>query len=177
MKSNFTIICIVSVLVMPFSCKKDLATLNFNLSYQVSFTIPATTGINLPVSVPTPDVTTNSSQQFKNEGTNASLVSSVTLNSLKLTITNPSGQTFTFLKSVQIYLSAPGLSEKEVAFINEVPNNPGNSLNLNVTGEDLSGFIKSNTFSMRMQVIIDQTLLQDITVQANMDFAVTAKLL
>ena len=45
-------------------------------------------------------VTTNSSAEFENNKTKASLVKDVKIRSLKLSITDPSDKTFTFLKSI-----------------------------------------------------------------------------
>ena len=87
-----------------FSCKKIDQLLTFTISNESSMSVNSTTPANLPFNVPCPEVTTNSSEQFKNNNTRVKYVKDIRLKSLQLNITNPSSQTFAFLKSIHIYI-------------------------------------------------------------------------
>ena len=55
---------IFSLLVITSSCKKVGELTKFNIDYNTSTTIPASTGINLPVNLFTPDIESNSESEF-----------------------------------------------------------------------------------------------------------------
>jgi len=84
---------------------------------------------SLPFEIPTPDITTNSEQELNNNNTKANLVKDVSLEELKLTIVSPSGKTFSFLKSVHIYISTNDDDEVELAYKDNIeskyPNEQG----------------------------------------------------
>ena len=110
------------------SCNKDNREVEFEMDYQTSFTLNSTIGINLPFSPPSPDINTNSTNEFSLKNTNSSLVKEVTLKTLTLTITNPTDKTFSFVKSVHIFISAPGVKEIEAIAYDNIPSNIGNTL-------------------------------------------------
>ncbi|HOA38728.1 MAG TPA: hypothetical protein PKJ36_10015, partial [Flavihumibacter sp.] len=104
---NRVLIALGLVAIIVFgACEKIKDLLNFSIANESSFTVSSTTPINSPYTINTPDVTTNSSQEFENNNTNAKLVKEVKLKSLTLTITNPSQQNFNFLKTIRIYISS-----------------------------------------------------------------------
>jgi hypothetical protein len=72
------------------SCDAIDDLLTFNISNEASIKIKSTSPINLPSEIITPEVTTNSSSEFENNNTKASLVKDVKLRSLKLAISDPS---------------------------------------------------------------------------------------
>lgn len=155
------------------SCESVDELLSFNISNQASITIKNTSPINLPSEIVTPDVTTNSSSEFNNNNTKADLVKDVKLKSLKLTIENPEGKNFTFLKSIRLYISTTDSNEIELAYQDNV-NSSSNTLDLICTDKRLDEYIKADKYKIRTQVTLKETLTQDVTVKANMQFRVTA---
>ncbi|NCU04285.1 MAG: hypothetical protein GXC73_09895, partial [Chitinophagaceae bacterium] len=85
---------VVSILI---GCKR--LGVNFGINHQATFRVDSGSPLNLPFEVGTPDVTTNSSQQFENNNTAANLIKEIKLEELKLTITSPNNKTFSFLKN------------------------------------------------------------------------------
>ena len=159
------------------SCKKDIRNVEFDMPYQTSFIVPSTIGINLPVSLPTPDINTNSSQEFSNKGTRPDLIKTVKITYATLTITDPSGKTFSFLKSLHLFLSASGVQELEAAYLDNIPNSVGNTISLILKDENLAAFLKKDKIYLRSEVVTDETLLQDVTIKVDVKFHVTAQLL
>ena len=162
---------ILSLFIISCSAIDNLLT--FNISQETSFTINSGLPINLPFDVETPDVTTNSSSVFKNNNTKADLVKDVKLTELKLTITDPASQDFSFLKSVHLYISTDGRDEIELAYMDDV-NSTANNLNLTCTGEKLDDYIKAPSYKIRTSITTKKMLNQNVTVKANMKFKVTA---
>lgn len=147
--------------------------LSFNISNSTSIKIQSTSPINLPSEIITPDVTTNSSAEFSNNKTKASLVKDVKIKSLQLTITDPSDKTFTFLKSVHLYISTTDSDEIELAYQDNI-NSTTKSIDLICTDARLDQYIKADKYKIRTKVTLKETLTKDVTVKADMKFRVTA---
>jgi hypothetical protein len=172
MKSKLIALSIFLAVVLS-SCNAVDNLLTFNISNQTSIKINSNSPINLPSEIITPDVTTNSSTEFKNNNTKADLVKDVKLKSLKLTIDSPEGKTFTFLKSVHLYISTTNSDEIELAYQDNI-NSSSNMIDLVCTDKRLDQYIKADNYKIRTQVTLKETLTQDVTIKANMDFKVTA---
>lgn len=155
------------------SCSTVDDLLSFNITNSTSFKIQSTSPINLPSEISTPDVTTNSSAEFENNKTKASLVKDVKIRSLKLTITDPSDKTFTFLKSVHLYISTSNSDEIELAYQDNI-NSTSNMIDLICTDARLDQYIKADKYKIRTQVTLKETLTKDVTIKADMKFKVTA---
>ncbi len=158
------------------ACEKVEDLLRFKISNETSFTVPSAIGLNAPVLLPTPDVTTNASQTFKNNNTDVNKVKDIRLESLVLSITGPANATFAPVKSVRLYISAPGVEEKLLASKENIPTDVGNTLSLDVTGEKMDAYVKRESFQVRTEVVTRQAVFQDTHVTAKMTFGVTANL-
>jgi hypothetical protein len=165
----------IALLLAAFSTSCDAIDnlLSFTISNETSIQIKSTSPINLPTEIITPDVTTNSSAEFKNNKTEAGLVKDVKLKSLNLTITSPDGKNFTFLKSIHLYISTTDSDEIELAYQDNI-NETTNMIELISTNAKLDKYIKADQYKIRTQVTLKETLTKDVTVKANMKFGVTA---
>lgn len=163
----------VFVSVFFSSCNTVDDLLTFTISNNASIKIQSTSPINLPSEIITPDVTTNSSAEFENNKTKASLVKDVKIKSLKLSISDPSDKTFTFLKSVHLYISTSSSDEIELAYQDNI-NVSSNTIDLICTDQKLDQYIKADSYKIRTKVTIKETLTKDVTVKADMKFKVTA---
>lgn len=155
------------------SCDAVDDLLTFNISNQTSITIENSSPINLPSEIITPEVTTNSSAEFKNNNTDTDRVKDVKLKSLQLIIENPEDKTFTFLKSVHLYISTTDSDEIELAYQDNI-NSTSNRIDLICTDKKLDQYIKGDSYKIRTQVTMKESLTQDVTVKADMTFSVTA---
>ncbi|MCC9064032.1 hypothetical protein [Flavobacterium piscisymbiosum] len=159
--------------VFVTSCDAVDDLLTFTISNEASIKIKSNLPINLPSEIITPDVTTNSSAEFSNNKTKANLVKDVKIRSLKLMISDPSDKTFTFLKSIHLYISTTDADEIELAYQDNI-NSTSNALDLICTDARLDQYIKADKYKIRTQVTLKETLTKDVTVKANMKFRVTA---
>ncbi|MFD2938840.1 hypothetical protein [Flavobacterium notoginsengisoli] len=172
MKSKF-IALTVFLSIFLSSCNTVDDLLSFNISNSTSIKIQSTSPINLPSEIITPEVTTNSSAEFENNKTKASLVKDVKIRSLKLSIADPSDKTFTFLKSVHLYISTTNSDEIELAYQDNI-NVSTNTIDLICTDKRLDQYIKADSYKIRTKVTLKETLTKDVTVKADMKFRVTA---
>jgi hypothetical protein len=155
------------------SCSVVDKLLTFTVSNETSFKIASGFPLNLATEIITPDVTTNSSAEFQNNNTKADLVKDVKLTELKLTITDPTDKTFSFLKSIHLYISTDANDEIELAYLDDI-NSTTNTLNLICTSQKLDKYIKASTYKIRAKAVIKESVTKDITVKSEMKFKVTA---
>lgn len=168
-----SIILITFLSLSLFSCNVVDKLLTFTISNQTSFKISTGFPLNLATEIITPDVTTNSSSEFKNNNTKSDLVKDVKLKELKLTITDPSDKTFTFLKSIRLYISTDGTDEIELAYSDDI-NATSNSIELACTSQKLDKYIKAPSYKIRTKAVIKETITKDVTVKCDMKYKVTA---
>jgi hypothetical protein len=172
MKTKAVIVLAILALFIV-SCNEVDKLLTFSISNQTTFKINSGLPFNSPFEVATPDVTTNSTSEFKNNNTNVNLVKDVKLQELKLSITNPADKTFSFLKSVHMYISTNADDEIELAFLDDI-NSTSNNISLTCTAQKLDKYIKASSYKIRTKVVTKETLTQETTVKADMKFRVTA---
>lgn len=170
---NLFLTSIVAALLTCSSCSVIDDLLTFSINNQTTFKIESAFPVGPAFNIVTPDVTTNSSSTFQNNKTKAELVKDVKLTSLKLTITNPSTKTFSFLKSIRLYISTDSNDEIELAFLEDI-SSTSNTLNLTCTSEKLDKYVKASSYKIRTKAVIKETLTEDITVKSDMTFKVTA---
>lgn len=162
------------ILISFSSCKKKLT--QFTLDYTSTATIPSTFGTLVPFSIGTPEIETNSTYEFESNDTKKDFVKHINLETLTVKITNPSGETFSFVNEIEIYIDSPNQPEILIANKTDIPSSVGNFLSLNVIETDLKEYIKDDTFSLRLKVTSDETIPQDVTVEIFTDFFVEAQL-
>lgn len=169
------LLIILSIVAITTSCKKVHDVFTFDINNSSSFTISSQSGLNLPFSIPTPDINTSSESEFENNNTKASLVKEIILKKITLKITSPSDQTFKFLKNITIYISADGEKEIELAKLENITNDVSNTIDLTPTKSLLDVYVKKDKYKLRTEVTIDEVVLHDVNVDVNLTFQVTAK--
>ena len=174
---RLTCYCLVIALFTLFSCNAIKKLGQFYINYSAQAVFPANIPVNLPVTINTPPVATNSQQVFQNNNTRSDLIQSVKLDQLALNITSPAGQTFSFLQNISVYISSDSLPEIEIAGKQNIPVDAGDTLNLDVTGADLENYIKASTIKLRVSGTTRQLVTSDINVNMNARFFVQANLL
>lgn len=165
---------IIFLSVFTFSCKQIEDLLSFEIKDSTEFTIPSFSVVSSPINIPVPPVESSSSQTFENSNTNASLVKDVILKELSLEIIDPQTKSFSFLQSIEIYIAAEDVAEVLLASKYDIPENVGNTLILETSGERLDEFIKKGRYTLRTVVQVKEVPGEDVTVKAEMVFKVTA---
>ncbi len=173
---GFGLMFILGILLSS-SCKKVQKLTQFDMDYSSQVVIPSSTGINLPFSIGTPDISTNSESEFALNDTRKDLIEKITLKSLKLTISNPSSGNFDFLNSAEIYIKAEGLDPLLMASKYNIQDGIGNELTLEVSGSDFKEYIKKDKFSLEVKSVSDKLITQDYTLNVAAVFFVDAKIL
>lgn len=174
MKNKILIITIITLGM--FACKKLNKLTQFTMDYSETVIIPSSGPASLPLNLFTPDVETNSESTFAINDTRKDLIEFIELTDLTLLHKSPSSGDFSFLKSIEIYLSADDLAEVKVAWLDAITEEPGKSLTLNTSENNLMEYIKKDEFSLKVRTVTDETFLSDQQIQINTTFFVDAKL-
>ena len=172
---SFTILSLL--LLVCNSCKKIDKFTQFSMDFNNEIVIPSSTGISLPINLLTPEVETNSESTFEVNDTRKDLIEEIRLTSLILTLNAPDNADFSFLESISVYMNAQDLPEVEIAWEDDVPDNAGNQISLNVSNEDFKEYIKKDEFSLRVNTITDEILTSDHQIDIASSFFIDAKIL
>jgi hypothetical protein len=172
-----SILLVALVAILFGSCDQIDKLTQFKLDYTTEATIPGTAGLNIPIVLSTPDRTTNSEQEFAVNDTRKDLIEEIYLDEVTLTLKSPTGEDFSFLNDITIYINADGLPEKELATKDPVPTSTGNTLTLDVSRVDAQEYIKKAAFSLRVEATVDEVIQQDHTFDIYTKFFVDAKIL
>ncbi len=171
MKTKTILTVLLIGIIFTVSCKK---LLTFEISDSTTTTVSANIlPFQLPLELPTPDVTTNSESEFEQNDTKVELVKEIILKRLALTIISPDGKTFSFLKSIEIYISADGEDETKIAWNNDVQSN-AESIELETTTAALDKYVKKDKYKLRTTVVTRETLFEDVDIKIDFTFQVTA---
>lgn len=166
------------LLALFISCDKIDELTQFHVDYTTAVTVPATSVISLPFDMFTPDIESNSESTFSVNDTRTDLVEKVTLEELKLTLVSPETADFSFLESIEIYISADGLEETKIAWKNNIAEEATTTiLELETSDEDVKAYIKKEDFQLRVNTVTDELIDEDHEIDVYADFFVDAKIL
>lgn len=168
---------IFALILSFFSCDKIDDLTKFNIEYNEEVIIESSTVVDLPISVSTPEISTNSTETFENNNTSKDLIESIKLTSMTLQITDPDDGNFNFLNAINIYISAENQEETLIAWKDEIAEDSSQTLELDTTNEDLKNYIKEDEFSLRIETTTDQVITNDHHINVNSNFFVDAKIL
>lgn len=179
--TSYAVVLMFASVVLLFQCKKGeeivdkLTHYSFTTDYVVK--VPPSPVTPFPVSIVTPEIQTTSDVAFDENNTRADLVEQIILRELSLAVQSPSGGTLSFLKSVDIYAMAEGLPAVRVAYKDQVPDNVGSTLSLDVTGAELKEYFTKEKYTLRITVTSDEAVAEEHSVNAHGVFFVDAKIL
>ncbi len=178
MKLKYTLgFFLISLLLLPTSCKKLREITRFDITTVSYATIPSGGIVNLPFQIFTPDIETNSAQEFETNKTEARLVRAAFLKSLTLNIHQPNQANFDFLRSVEIFISAANLEEKRIAAQTDIPQTGLKTLSVGTDDAiDLKDYIKGDKYKLRVQAVTRQLPGSDVTIRINSRFEVEANI-
>ncbi len=169
---------VASLMVFSSACEKAKEGVTFTLSTRSEVTIPSTTGLNLPINLLSPDITTNSNSSFSSNRTTPELVREIKLSRLDINIMSPNQTTFDFLRTLRVYMSAPDLPEVELASAVDIPADGRRSLELTVDKDtNFKEYLVKDRISLRVQATTRQLVTSDTKLEVLPAFEVRASLI
>ncbi len=157
---------IISTIVV--GCATVQSIIKSTFPYTSSLIIPANSNINTTLSATSP--TTSFDQIFGNQN-GASYIKEVRVASVRLDASNPTTQNLGVFKSVKIFLVNGAGSEVMVASRNDVSPNIGNNLVLDIDNSRfVDEYVKGNNLRVRMEYSLRNSLSNDVSVRAAINF-------
>ncbi|MFT3749568.1 MAG: hypothetical protein QM768_14675 [Agriterribacter sp.] len=147
------------------------------MKYNCETTIQAGVATLVPFDINTPDVETQSEDQFAGHNTAKNLIETITLKEMKITIINPGDQNFDFLKSIEVYISTDGQEEVKAAWKNDMADAGVKEIVLDRSSANLKPYLMSNKYKLRLKTTTDKVLNKDVTVKISNTFRVDANIL
>lgn len=169
------LVLIISLSFFLFSCKKKLT--QFYIDFNSPATIPATIPINSPFTIYTPEEETNSEFEFQSNDTRKDRIREILLKDMEISITSPDGTTFSFLKELELFINTDGLTERKIAFKENINEDVGSKIICDVLDVDLQEYIKADNFTLRLRTVTNEVITEDIDVDIYSNFLVDAKLI
>jgi len=166
----------LTFITLFYGCSAIDELTKFDIDYNSNVTVPANTAVNLPFMVGTPPVETSSESKFESNETRKDLIEEIKLKRMRLTITAPEREDFSFLESIEIYMKAEGVEEIQIASLKPVPNDAGIQIELDTSDADLKEYIKKDSFSLRVNTTTDEVIDNDIDIAILSVFAVDASI-
>lgn len=171
------IILLGALMLTVFSCKEADKLTQFNMDFSSTITIPATFGIDIPIDIWTPNIPTNSETEFESNNTAKNLIEEIIMTKMSMTISSPANGDFDFLKEIEIYISADGVAEKKVAWLNDIPQTGLKTIELETSSDDLKEYIKADQYKLNTKTVTRQIISHDTDIEINNTFFVDAKIL
>lgn len=171
-KKAFLLIGLITL--FSTACEDIVQSLTFTIDNQTTFTIENQIPVDQPYSIPTPDITSNASSTFESHNTGANLVESIYLDELQLSIVSPEGFTFSFMKSVKIYISATDLEEVQIATKDNI-DPEATSIDMETSQQNIKPYIISDTYDLRFEVVTREAFSNDVTLRVDMKYKATAE--
>ena len=162
--------------MMLLGCSKEGFT-KFNLDYESTAVIQSGIGISIPYTINIPNIATNSESEFEVNDTRKDKIQHISLTSLNIEITSPSGQEFDFLEDIELFISADGVEETMLAYVYNMDNSVGNTISLTCLQSDFQEHIKKDKVTIRVRTVSDEYNLFDVEIKIKSTFLVDAKLL
>ncbi|MGY3793787.1 hypothetical protein [uncultured Aquimarina sp.] len=175
--NKFTYLSSVILMLFFVSCEELERLTVFEIDYDSEFTVASTTIIDVPISIETPPVPTNSESEFESNNTSSSLIESIQLKRLSLIIESPESGDFNFLQEVRLFIDAEGLEETEIAFAEDLENENLKVIELETTRAELKEFLKKDSFTLRASTTTDETINEDHKIKVDCVFRVDANIL
>ncbi len=174
MKYIFLILLSTSLLL--YSCDKLDEYTQFNIDLEENVNIPASTVVNIPLDIISPDIETNYEEIYQDNNTSLDLIESVSLSDLKITINAPKNGNFDFVKSFEFYLSAEGQDRVLLAEVQDLPDGV-TELSPEISDVDLKPYIESESVKFQLKVVTDKVLSTDHELHVYIQALVDAKIL
>ncbi|GLB47715.1 hypothetical protein [Neptunitalea lumnitzerae] len=171
------ILLLFAVVICITSCDVIDDLTQFNMDFEEEVVIPASSVVNLPFTINTPQMTTNSESTFEVNDTRKDLVEEIKLTKLTLTLTNPVDGNFNFLTDIEVFIAADGLADMKIAWKENIANDGTVFLELDTTNEDIKEYIKKDEFSLQLTTTTDELISSDHYITVNSTFFVDAKIL
>jgi hypothetical protein len=163
------ILLLITISAIITSCATVQSIIKSTFPYTASLIIPANRSTGATLSATS---TTSSFDQIFGNQSGTNYIKEVRAASVRLDASNPSNQNLGVFRSVKVYLVNGSGGEVMIASRNEVGENIGNNLVLDVDNSRfLDDYIKGSNLRVRMEYVLRSGINTDVSVRAVINFS------
>lgn len=163
------IIAFLAISIGITGCATVQSIIKSTFPYTATLIIPASSKANSTISATS--AASSFDEVFGNQSGNT-YIKEVRIASAKITAANPNTQSMGMFKSVKLFISNGNSGEVMVASRNEVAENIGSSLVLDIDNSRfLDSYIKGNNLRIRAEYVLRNGLTTDVSVRAALTFS------
>lgn len=160
---------LIAAAVFLSSCATVQSIIKSTFPYTASLIIPASAKANTTASATS--AASSFDQVFGNQN-GSDYVKEVRIANAKISALNPTTQSMGVFKSVKVYISNGDGGEVMVASRNDIGENIGNDLILDIDNSRfLDKYIKGNNLRIRMEYVLRKSVSTDVSVRASLNFS------
>lgn len=154
-------------------CATVQSIIKSTFPYTATIVIPASSKSNTTISATS--AASSFDEVFGNQG-GTNYIKEVRIASAKLNATNPADKSLGMFKSVKLFISSGDSGEVMVASRNDVQENIGSSLVLDIDNSRfLDNYIKGSNLRIRVEYVLRNNTTADVSVRAALSFTSTPK--
>lgn len=169
---TFSLLFAAAIITTFTSCDKLEDLLKIPITITDEFTVPAGSGLGVLLEPLTGDAETNIEESLSSNDSRKDKIKTIELRELTLNI-KTSGEDFSFVDDIEIYLNAEGQTEKLIAWKNDISAS-SSSVTLDNISDDLAAYIKADKVSFRAKFENKELVLSNIRVEVVSKFWITA---
>lgn len=168
-----TTITVLAGLLFLGSCATVQSIIKSTFPYTATVVIPTSAKANTTTSAKSP--ATSFDEGVGNEK-GSEYIKDVRIANAKLISTNPRTQSMGVFKSIKLYISNAGTDEVMVASRNDIGENIGTELILDIDNSRfLDKYIKGNSLRIRVEYVLRKAVSTDVSVRASLNFSSSPK--
>ena len=166
-----------AVLAIAFtSCDEITPDIDIDNDMNPEFVIPPYSKADTTFKIEKLGIENNIEEELKANSLSLDNIKEVTLEGVKLTVMIPSTDDFSFLKNVSLSVNAPGLTELEIAGLDNVPANSETIELETPAGVNLIDYIKSPTLDVVFSGASKEAVTDSTRIEAEIKYTVKAGL-
>ncbi|MEJ5962154.1 hypothetical protein [Pedobacter immunditicola] len=163
------IIALLTITIGVSGCATVQSIIKSSFPYTATLVIPASSKANATISATS--AASSFDEVFGNQS-GSDYIKEVRIASAKITAANPNTQSMGMFKSVKVYISNGNSGEVMVASRNDIAENIGSSLVLDIDNSRfLDKYIKGNSLRIRAEYVLRNGLTTDVSVKAALTFS------
>lgn len=163
------ILSLLIISAIATGCATVQSIIKSTFPYTASLIVPASGKSGALLSATS---STSSFDQIFGNQNGADYIKEVRVTSVRLDATNPSSQSLGMFKSVKIFLVNGNGAEVMIASRNDVSENIGNNLVLDIDNSRfLDDYIKGSNLRIRMEYVLRNSLTSDVSLRAAINFS------
>ncbi|MBC7615826.1 MAG: hypothetical protein H7202_07140 [Pedobacter sp.] len=165
------LIILVCIIAVTTGCGTVQSLIKSTFPYTATIIIPASSRTNATIS--TTSTASSFDQIFGNQN-GTTYIKEVRVASARLDASNPNNQNLGIIKSVKLYIINGSGAEVMVASRNDVAQNIGSNLVLDVDNSRfVDDYVKGNNLRIRMEYVLRNGLTSDVSVRTAINFSST----